>query len=425
MTNTILRMLFLSSLLLSSGISTAQTNYKAKIDHCLEILETDSSSYQALFELSRAYAFSGKMSEAIDSYSRLLINYPDDADGLLGRGLVYGWSGEYVKALQDLHNVTENHPEYNDAWSALGDICTWSGDHNGALNAFNRCVQLTPENPDVYLARSKVFSLSRRFNLARNDLATAKKLGGDKDIIAKRLRELDRQPGGASLELTTLYDHQTFKEERSDWRSINISLKRELSKGSLSFQLFRAERFDLNDEAFIVDSYFDAWSRSYGNIRVQLANDAVILPSIDLTTEIYQGVGFGWELSGGYRLMRFESETVNIFALSISKYIGKWNVRERSVLVPKSGKVANSHSLFFKYFIDTVDNFFEFGVGREKEYVLNNRLNEVVSFQNDFILLNVQKYISPKIGISAYLNYRDDEQVGAQKGGAVSLIFRI
>jgi len=417
-------LVFVTGLLAFTPAIYAQQDNQVEIRAFVEELSKDSTSYSALYGLSRAYAFGGQLENAILTYSKLFQYYPEDADGLLGRGRVYGWQGEYEKALNDLKKVTSNHPDYMDAWYALGDVCMWSMDNEGAKKAYDRCISLDPENPDLYLSRAKIYMLTRQFDRARSDIARAQKLGSDPVIISQRLRKLDRQPVGVPMEYSLNVDQQTFDSDRTDWTSFNFSAKRELSKGSVSLQIFQAKRFDLTDEAFIVDSYFDAWSRAYGNARIQITNDAEILPEYDVSAEIFQGVGLGWELSGGYRLMNFSSERVNIFVVSASKYLGKWNIKARSSIVPKDGKTADSHILTIKRFFNTVDNFLEIALGREKEFVNFAWLNDVVVIQSDVMSVRYQKFFSSSIGFNFTANLKDDELAGAQRGGSLTLLFR-
>ncbi|MGH7770819.1 MAG: tetratricopeptide repeat protein [Candidatus Binatia bacterium] len=187
-------LLLASSPLLEADSALKRGDYETATRLYRFHLEKEPSSYEALFGLARALAFSGKRKEAIEVYTDLLATHPDDADARLGRGRVFAWEGRFDEAEKDLRFVTERFPTYADAWSALGDLYLWSGRADLAVSAYTKWVELSPDEPGPYISRAKAHRDARRFSLAREELFSARVKGGDRDEIDRLLRELDRIP---------------------------------------------------------------------------------------------------------------------------------------------------------------------------------------------------------------------------------------
>jgi len=373
-------------------------------------LKDDSTSYDALFGLARALAFSGEHEQAIEFYSKLISLYPNDPDALLGRGRVFAWEQHFEKAEKDLSFVTRNYPDYVDAWSALGDLYLWWGKYEAALAATSCLRDLNPMDPEPYIKRAKIYQSSRQLHLARTELLTAHKLGGDEAIIDQFLRELARLPEATLWSATFFYDFENFTPKRNNWNTFTGYIKRELSFGSIILGGIKTYRFGLKDQALFLDSYFNLWRKAYGNWVHNIAINRKFLPSNYFRIEVYQSVGKGWEISGSYGHMNFPANKVDLYSIMVAKYIRDWYIRGRILWVPKYEKTGRSYSLSIRKYLGSVEDFIDFVYGWSA--LLNELLTEedLERVRASSIRLRYEKSLKPYLSLFVQGSYRNDKE---------------
>ena len=115
----------------------------------------------------------------------------------------------------------------------------------------------------------------------------------------------------------------------SDWESVEGAVSRRHGRGAVTAGVLRARRFDRRNDAGFADAYHTLWRGAYGNMRVQLAPGAGILPRTDMSGEIYQSLARGWEVSAGYRHLVFATERVGIAGATVGHSTGRWYARGR------------------------------------------------------------------------------------------------
>lgn len=338
-------------------------NYDLAIQIYTFFLEEDSTSYAALFGLARAFAFSDKPGEAIQAFTDLLFLYPGDPDALLGRGRVYAWEHRFIGAEIDLTTVTKNYPEYGDAWSALGDMYLWSGEPVKALEMYSIWMAVDPDSPDPHMKRANAYVALRLFPQAREDLRIAGDRGIERKRIDSMIRSINRIPGATVWEGFMFYGFHAFTLDRPNWHTYSPSVKRDWNSGSIRFVVLRTSRFSKWDGSLAVDSYVDLRPRVYGNFYLQIASKPDFLPNRVFSTEIFHGVGEGWEISASYRNMRWNEKSVGIYGTSLAKYTGNYYLRGRFTVVPGED-FSISVSSFVRRYLKTVDDFIEIGLGR-------------------------------------------------------------
>jgi YaiO family outer membrane protein len=314
-------------------------------------------SFDDDFAAARKLAFSGDRAAAIAAYTDLLARSPDNTDVLLGRGRVYAWLGRWPEAEHDLRAVLAINADYADAWSALGDLFLWSDRPGDAIDAYSAWVALAPE--DAVAGRA----LARARASMGNDNS---KPAGDSAVASAATRE--EVPGGHTLapdeapELAKSseplwsaslgYSHENLPGRGFSWNDQVATLRRSFSRGSLGVEWLSAERFGSVDHAVALDGYASLWQGAYGNLRVQHSDQATLFPGTRWRTEIFQGVGGGWELSGSYDRFGY-STSVEILGFSAAKYLGNWYLRWRHLYLPSepnSPGSSNSDQLLARYY---------------------------------------------------------------------------
>jgi YaiO family outer membrane protein len=363
-----------------------------------EFTSGDSLSYNDLFTLAQQLAHSNFWEEAIEVCSALLINNPDDPDARLGRGLVYAWQGRFEEAVDDLANVTERYPSYSDAWMALGNAYFWWDKPDQAVDAYSRAVDLLPDSATPLIVRAKAYQRLRAFPKARADLFRAQVLGGSQEEIGQLLRDIDRIPSPLKWEPVLLLEIDTFSRKYSNWSIATIAVKRELTSGSIALGKVQVDRFDKQDAGFLIDGYFNLWRRAYGNLRIQISPDHRVLPKTDATTEIFQGFGRGWEISGSYRQMSFTEVTARIYGVSLAKFAGQWYLRSQLLAVPKDQGTDSFAKAMVRRYLWTADSFFEIGAGAGREVIPG--VEEPMYISTYLLVAKGQIFFNRRIGMA-------------------------
>jgi len=369
-----------------------------------QLLAGDSLMYEETVALARQLAHNDHWEAAIQLYSLLLEDYPDDPDLLLGRGLAYAWDGLYTDAKADLIKVTHGFPAYADAWMALGNVYLWWDFPEKAISPYSEWADLQPESPLPYFSRAKAYRTMRNFSQARKDLFRAQRLGGDQDATDQLLREMDRIPGAWPWEPRILLEYDAYSDDRPNWNSATFSIKRELPAGSFSLGLIRARRFNQTDTGILMDCYLNLWRRAYGNFRLQLVPERKVLPGSDATLEVYQGFGRGWEISGSYRRMVYPMKIVQLYGTTLARYTGQWYIRGVVHYVPKNAGADLFMMVIARRYLSTVDDFLELGSGFGTE-VETGRSGPLFT-SSEVYSARAQRFLHPRLGITVNASFQ-------------------
>lgn len=210
------------------------------------------------------------------------------------------------------------------------------------------------------------------------------------------------EPSPPKRTATLSYELQDYRGgDWSDWTSVTATTSLHVTGLTANALLFRAERFANSDVGGGVDVYAPLWSRAYGNARVLVTPDAAVVPQVDASGELYQALGDAWEVSAGYRHMRFSDNGVNIATVSAARYFPGWYAQGRVSVVPDAGRTGVSYTGVIRR-QSVAERFIEFRGGTGGEVVTvatgQTELRDV-----RFVLLRAENrtLFSPTVGAMA------------------------
>ena len=375
--------------------------------------------YEAKLLRARGLATSGdpaQREQALALYGEMLQSSPDNSDVLLARGRTYAWMGRYAEAEADLRAVVEGKPGHADGWSALGDMYLWSDRPQLAVEAYGHWVELVPTSvPEPLIARGRAHRAAGDMGAARSDFDAAGARGADPALVASlndstvlRLSTPDAMlADGYTWSLRAGIDRTTFSGGRDGWVDSGVTLRRKFERASLGLELLNANHFGRSNSAWALDSYVSLWARSYANVRYQRGPSSGVLPRYSWRTEVFQGVGSGWELSASIDHLRFSSDT-EFYGIGVGRYTGNWYLRYKLQHVPGVSSGSWSHRVVVRnYFKGNADDYFEVSgsTGRSSDL---DRTGALVRNSNASLGVSWTHYFRPNWGFKIGAGYSDD-----------------
>jgi YaiO family outer membrane protein len=266
---------------------------------------------------ARESAVAGNRPEALASLERHLADAPRDVDARLLYGLILSWEGRYEEARRELDRVLIQAPGYDDARVALMNVAWWSGDRRSARDAADTILARTPGNQSARTVRDWLDAASRPWSVGIN------------------------------------YANDSFSDNRSVWQEVAASITRMTPRGSVIVRATEARRFGFDDRLVEVDLYPRIRPGTYAFVGVGGAPDSTFYPSYRVAFDLYQSVGAGFEISGGYRRLGFD-DPADIYVATVSKYLGRWMLTSKVFHVPGDGRqdATSYHAGFRRYVRD-------------------------------------------------------------------------
>jgi YaiO family outer membrane protein len=169
------------------------------------------------------------------------------------------------------------------------------------------------------------------------------------------------------------YEFQTFAGDDPawrDWHTFGIGLGRRLPGGSIALEGVRTLRFGEADQAVAVEAFADLWRRAFGNVRLQFAPHADVLPGWDARLELFQMFAPAWETAASFRRLEYDPRPVNVYGLGLGRYIRALFLRGRAELVQMGGESGANLTILARRFLASPDHFLELGAGAGTESVV-------------------------------------------------------
>ena len=110
-------------------------------------------------------------------------------------------------------------------------------------------------------------------------------------------------------------------------------------------------RFGLEDRQVDVEFYPTFRAGTYAFVGIGFGRDKILYPEHRVSVDLYQSIGRGFEVSGGYRRLGF-AETTHIYLATLTKYSGNWMFTGKAFMVPDQvlGDAWSYHGNLRRYF---------------------------------------------------------------------------
>lgn len=299
---------------------------------------------------ARQLAYSGKehRDEALAILKKHLETEADDSDARVLYGIVLSWQGRYDEAREQLKQVLANNPTHADALPALINVEFWSGHPENAEQLAREALEIKPDNVSLLLLQARALRRMNRNREARAVLDRVLVL----DSQNQDARQMRREITTTTLTREFLISHSFdwFSDGRSGQHETTVSLKDSTPYGSLIGRLNRADRFSTTDYQGELDFYPHFRPGTYGYFNVGYSPRGSLYPSYRVGADLYQSLGHGLEISGGYRRLGFTTG-VDIYTFSLAKYFHNWLFTGRGFVVPGDPGTSGTALFSARYFL--------------------------------------------------------------------------
>jgi YaiO family outer membrane protein len=254
--------------------------------------------------------------------SNYLAERPGDSDASVMQGLILSWEGRYDEARKPLQAVLAREPDYSDAVLALFSVEMWSGNPAQAEQLAREAIERRPGYEPYLEAQSKALARVQ----SDREAAAPGKAGAD-------WRELSNGP---SWQAVVSHSSTFFSDGRSPWREEQIGVRRLTKLGSFLLRASQSNQYGSSSQLVEIDAYPRLRPGTYAYFNLGYSPDHRHYPHYRLGSELFQGVSHGFEVSGGFRLLRFKEKKIQVYTGSITKYKGNWFFSARTFMTPDS-----------------------------------------------------------------------------------------
>lgn len=353
------------------------------------------------FQEARQLAFDGEYEEARSLARAILEISPNYHDVRILLARTFSWNGEYEQAREQLNLVLEKAPEYRDALSAAIDNALWAEKPEEAVTIGERAVDYHPVDETLLV------KYAGALHAAEQDREVLRVLNqvdiiNPSNSLARQLRRSIRI-SGLNYILTGSYTYDWFSEVFDPWQKAYIQLSRKTPIGSVIGRLNYGDRFGTTGIQPEIDIYPTIMDGLYGYVNVGFSNDA-IFPEFRFGGELYKRLPKGYEISAGFRHLRFVSSNITIYTGSLSRYSGSWFFTVRPFFTPNNIGFSRSVNVLARRYFDGPENYFTFRSGfgfSPEERRFQNVSGNVFLVKSQYIGLDLFKSLRYNLAVFA------------------------
>lgn len=304
-----------------------------------------------ILQCARDLSGNGKRGDAIVVLEKYLETAPTNSDVQNLRAAMLSWDSRYPEARVEFRSVLSRAPGNYDAVRGLIRVELWDDHPEAALLLAEEALRNEPTSAELGILRARALDAMGRRHEAAESLRGIVSREPNNQEAADLLYGIEVGERRWAVGAGYVYDH--FSDGRKDWHEFTVQGKRINDWGSLILRYNHAIRFNSQDDQAEVEAFPSLWPSAYADVAMAVAPREQLYPIVRGAIDIYQGIGWGFEVSAGYRYLQFNSG-VNIVVISVGKYWGDWYFVGRAFLTPDSatGLSQSYHVAARYYFLD-------------------------------------------------------------------------
>jgi YaiO family outer membrane protein len=358
------------------------------------------------FEVARKLAFNEHRKQAQDSLNLILTKYPDYHEIRSFLATTYSWDGDYKNARKEFAYILEKDTKNKEAWTgAVKNELSASLPYD-ALGKVTKALDIYPNDTDLLYLKA---SAEEKTNKPLEALHTIDDLLA-KDPENQKAKDYKNSLNVSlrknSIGVSTAVD--IYSEVFQPFQYYILRYSRQTKYGTIIAKVNINRRFETNGAQYEVDLYPRIVKGLYGYLNLGLSQSS-IFPSARFGGELYKSLPKGFEVSLGYRGLKYDNIT-NIYTGSMGWYHGSNYWSFRPYFTPGDAGISKSGTIIYRRYGSDADNYigFDTGIGFSPE------LNQFYIGQNDPKVVNFR---SQKFNINYFFTTSNKKDAwGAQVG---------
>jgi YaiO family outer membrane protein len=311
------------------------------------------------FEVARKLAFNDHRKQAQDSLTLILTKYPDYHEIRTFLATTYSWDDDYKKARTEFEYVLEKDSKNKEAWiGAIKNELSASLPYD-ALGMVTEALHIFPHDQDLLYVKASAEEKTNHPIEALNTIETLLSKNPDNQKAKDYKNNLYITLRQNSIGLTASVERYSELFDPMQYHSLEYS--RQTKYGSIIAKLNFNRRFNTNGLQYEVDLYPRIANGLYAYLNLGLSN-ATVFPSVRYGAELYKSLPKGFEVSLGYRGLKYDNIT-NIYTGSVGWYYGNSYWSFRPYLTPGDNGTSKSGTLSYRRYRSDADNYLGFAIG--------------------------------------------------------------
>ncbi|CAM4071878.1 YaiO family outer membrane beta-barrel protein [Flavobacterium antarcticum] len=341
------------------------------------------------FETARKLAFNEQRTQAQDTLRNILTKYPDYHEIRSFLATTYSWDGDYKRARKEFTTIFEKNSDSKETWIAAIKNELWADLPYAALRMTSKALAIFPEDPEILFLKASAEENSSDPQEALNTIQM---------IIDKNPEDLKARDYKKSLESVLRKNTVGISASIDLYSSVfdpmqyyTLKYSRQTKYGSITPKVNLNRRFNEVGAQFEVDMYPKIWKGLYAYVNFGVSN-SFLFPDYRYGAELYQSLPKSFEISAGFRTLKYSS-TTNIYTGSVGWYYGNSYWSLRPYFTPSETGTSGSATLTYRKYRSDADNYFgiSFGMGLSPEF------NQYAFNANDDPVVNLE---SQKLNVS-------------------------
>ncbi len=317
------------------------------------------------YERARALALSGATEAALAEFDALLIEFPDDADYLLGRAQMQARLGRNAAAVETAERALRVAPNYEDVWQLRLQLAVRAGD-DAAADALR--AEVAARFPDASWWQAAPAPVEYRRWLSA---------GSGTDRLSNGAPDWSR----------------TFL--RLDWQTA--------AAGTLFGEISSSERFEESDSSLDVGGNWQALPEWRLGAALTATKDARFLPERELSIDAARPWTAGWGTAFAFRERDYATGDVSSYSFTGEKYVSDYRIAYRLDRSRQSGvdDAALTHVLSLTWYPSDRRNIgVTLGAGEEIEII---GLDQLLHTDVANVTLTGNERLSARLSLSWWL----------------------
>ena len=350
---------------------------------------------------ARELAFDGKRAEARELAYAILEVAPDYHDVRILIARTYSWDGQYLDARDELEIVLDHIPNHRDALMASMDNEIWAENDGAATEMARVSARFYPIDVQILLKSANAYHSAGEYRAALQMLDRVDQLSPSNRESSDLRRSISISSQNYTLSGSYTYDW--FSDVFDSAHKSYIQLSRRSPIGSFIARLNYADRFNTTGVQPEIDYYpsiADGW---YGYLNFGYA-DSFIFPEYRGGAELHKSLPKAFEISAGFRYLKFQNSEVIIYTGTITKYQGNWLFTIRPYITPSDVGVSRSVNLRARRYFAGPDDYITFRGGfgfSPEERRFQDVSGDVFFVESQFLGIDLFKSLRYNLGFFA------------------------